>query len=351
MLRFFSKMRYKLAVENRVAKYLRYAVGEILLVVIGILIALQVNNWNDRRKELIDIELSMNKIENELSLNILSANHDIRNSTKLDPVFKRVLSNKVNIEDYRKYPIFILLPTWRFTLNPVLDNQNKLIEKEEVLPEKYNKIIDNVHRLDFINGREQDAMKRLKESAEENEDYLNLNYSWRGKSDSLSLEEAYHYYLTNEDYKQRLFSHWTKAMFYTDIITMYRSRNFTLLAELKILRQNFGAEDLKIMLEDFDQAPFKIFKPETLTDSIAPINLSQYPLLINTTGDTLNVNVYSRNENLVNEMIVLPQSIGIDNSGNFGDLDTDYLRIFEVYRNDSLLNKYYSVPNGFLLLE
>ncbi|MDX8337887.1 hypothetical protein SLH46_01750 [Draconibacterium sp. IB214405] len=49
MLRFFSKMRYKLAAENRVAKYMRYAVGEILLVVIGILIALQINNWNSNR--------------------------------------------------------------------------------------------------------------------------------------------------------------------------------------------------------------------------------------------------------------------------------------------------------------
>lgn len=49
MLRFFSKMRYQLAAENRVAKYLRYAVGEILLVVIGILIALQINNWNSNR--------------------------------------------------------------------------------------------------------------------------------------------------------------------------------------------------------------------------------------------------------------------------------------------------------------
>ncbi|WP_163322632.1 DUF6090 family protein [Draconibacterium mangrovi] len=49
MFRFFSKMRYKLAAENRVAKYLRYAVGEILLVVIGILIALQINNWNSNR--------------------------------------------------------------------------------------------------------------------------------------------------------------------------------------------------------------------------------------------------------------------------------------------------------------
>lgn len=50
MLRFFSKMRYKLAAENRVAKYLRYAIGEILLVVIGIVIALQINNWNEKEK-------------------------------------------------------------------------------------------------------------------------------------------------------------------------------------------------------------------------------------------------------------------------------------------------------------
>lgn len=49
MIRFFSKIRYQLAAQNRAAKYLRYAIGEILLVVIGILIALQVNNWNQDR--------------------------------------------------------------------------------------------------------------------------------------------------------------------------------------------------------------------------------------------------------------------------------------------------------------
>jgi len=51
MLRFFRTIRKKIIEEDNVRKYLLYAIGEILLVVIGILIALQVNNWNEQRKE------------------------------------------------------------------------------------------------------------------------------------------------------------------------------------------------------------------------------------------------------------------------------------------------------------
>src|SRR5210317_1876116 len=50
MLRFFRQIRQRLLTDNKFSKYLLYAVGEILLVVIGILIALQVNNWNEARK-------------------------------------------------------------------------------------------------------------------------------------------------------------------------------------------------------------------------------------------------------------------------------------------------------------
>ena len=51
MLRFFRNIRKELAAENKVMAYLRYAIGEIILVAIGILIALQINNWNERRKK------------------------------------------------------------------------------------------------------------------------------------------------------------------------------------------------------------------------------------------------------------------------------------------------------------
>ncbi len=48
MIKFFRKIRQKLLTENKLSKYLIYAIGEIILVVIGILIALYINNWNQQ---------------------------------------------------------------------------------------------------------------------------------------------------------------------------------------------------------------------------------------------------------------------------------------------------------------
>ncbi len=55
MIKFFRKIRQNLLTEGKTGKYLKYAIGEIILVVIGILIALQINNWNiekiDKKRE------------------------------------------------------------------------------------------------------------------------------------------------------------------------------------------------------------------------------------------------------------------------------------------------------------
>jgi len=51
MIKFFRKIRQKLLSENKFGKYLIYALGEIILVVIGILIALQINNWNQEKQD------------------------------------------------------------------------------------------------------------------------------------------------------------------------------------------------------------------------------------------------------------------------------------------------------------
>ncbi|WP_052461125.1 DUF6090 family protein [Psychroserpens mesophilus] len=51
MIKFFRKIRQNLLSEGKTGKYIKYAIGEIILVVIGILIALQINNWNESRKQ------------------------------------------------------------------------------------------------------------------------------------------------------------------------------------------------------------------------------------------------------------------------------------------------------------
>ena len=70
MLRFFRNIRKELAAENKVMAYLRYAIGEIILVVIGILIALQINNWNESRKESIFERKVLNEILTSVYQNI-----------------------------------------------------------------------------------------------------------------------------------------------------------------------------------------------------------------------------------------------------------------------------------------
>ena len=50
MIKFFRHIRQSMINQNRTKKYLLYAIGEIILVVIGILIALQINNWNEDQK-------------------------------------------------------------------------------------------------------------------------------------------------------------------------------------------------------------------------------------------------------------------------------------------------------------
>ena len=72
MIKFFRKIRIKLLTENKFGKYLIYAIGEILLVVIGILIALSINNWNEQNKVADQEKKLLIELVNNLNSNITS---------------------------------------------------------------------------------------------------------------------------------------------------------------------------------------------------------------------------------------------------------------------------------------
>ncbi|WP_242082433.1 DUF6090 family protein [Aestuariivivens sediminis] len=71
MIKFFRQIRQRLLSEGKTEKYLKYAIGEIVLVVIGILIALSINNWNEerkqRQKEMVNLIAIKGDLENDLN--------------------------------------------------------------------------------------------------------------------------------------------------------------------------------------------------------------------------------------------------------------------------------------------
>ena len=77
MLKFFRRIRQKLLTENKFRKYLLYAIGEIILVMIGILMALQVNNWNNERLEDKKETKILREFQRNLQANVIQFTSEI----------------------------------------------------------------------------------------------------------------------------------------------------------------------------------------------------------------------------------------------------------------------------------
>ncbi|MGB8705415.1 MAG: DUF6090 family protein [Gillisia sp.] len=74
MPRIFKNIRHRLAAESKVKNYMLYALGEIILVVIGILMALQINNWNEERKTIKEEQQLLVSISEEFKANLVILN-------------------------------------------------------------------------------------------------------------------------------------------------------------------------------------------------------------------------------------------------------------------------------------
>ncbi len=105
MIKFFRNIRQKLLSEGNTGKYLKYAIGEIVLVVIGILIALSINNWNEQRKDRIQEKIILNDLAKNIEINIQTFQNDIASLqqwNRSSEIVIRVLENKLAFSDTLK---------------------------------------------------------------------------------------------------------------------------------------------------------------------------------------------------------------------------------------------------------
>ncbi|WP_282136012.1 DUF6090 family protein [Seonamhaeicola maritimus] len=101
MIKFFRKIRQNLLSDGKTGKYFKYAIGEIVLVVIGILIALQINNWKNYNLDRISERDYLNRISNDLIVDTINFSWTIKSlknkqeslGTLLELIKKKQLTN------------------------------------------------------------------------------------------------------------------------------------------------------------------------------------------------------------------------------------------------------------------
>ena len=120
MIGLFRRIRRKLGSQNNFIQYSRYAVGEIVLVMVGILLALQVNNWNELRKEKNEEIEILNSFKRSMSNDIAGLNRSISINRKIKKSINLILNQMeqdLPYKDSLKYHFGNTNVFWTYTIS------------------------------------------------------------------------------------------------------------------------------------------------------------------------------------------------------------------------------------------
>ena len=350
MIKFFRKVRQQLLTENKFSKYLLYALGEIVLVVAGILIAIQVSNWNDGKKSDIKLETLLDAVENDLIQNINLSNWVYGNLSRSDSVAFLILNNKITRDNYRESEA-LRIHVMAFTeFLPLDDNLNKLLQKEESVPVKYEEILDYAKIINQRKRVETQMNLFYQEAYKENIDYFSMNFSWARKRDSLSIEERIDYFLNNENYKNRVYNYWVKSNNLNRRVVEHRALSMALLGKMKILRNGYTANELGKLYDSLGMKPFDRMHCESrLSEINKRKQIRQSCMVANLQKKSVQIVIRNRTGEFIRELNIEPgQFTTVLNRWN--GPEADHFRIFEEIADGKCRQRYLQEINGYLIL-
>src|SRR5210317_82159 len=95
MIKFFRKIRQNLLSEGKSGKYLKYAVGEIILVVIGILIAVQLNDFNEKKNSQNELDQLLIDLTEFMESQKVLINFELTNIKQKDSILNNLIQNQL----------------------------------------------------------------------------------------------------------------------------------------------------------------------------------------------------------------------------------------------------------------
>jgi|GEM_PF-2357865 len=223
--------------ENKTSKYFKYAIGEIVLVVIGILIALSINNWNENKKANIKFNKLLVNVFNDLEVDLAKTLGIIDYYKNRDTLAFNIINGELSVSDYKNNSI----------LNPIFSNYrpyritdmgyNALIQNTENIPSEHEQLIADLNQQYIItaDGIESNLML-FASIVESTRMRYTLNFPWYSQNDSVSNEKKRQHLANDPIYKnevqlyQRYSGNFSRAVkgFYRQGLPLYLTLKATI---------------------------------------------------------------------------------------------------------------------------
>jgi hypothetical protein len=260
MIKFFIKIRQQLLTEKKFRKYLMYAVGEIILVIIGILIALSINNKNEIRKNEDKFFSNLLLVHKELENNIQGTTSNLNYYFKKDSLIHSIMADTLTIEDYKNAQIryentegglglsYIIFNT---TQAAILNNSFiKLSQSTDKLSEEYYPIIQDLekvysqHRTAVI-----DWNSKMQSLENENVAKFSDKYNWFSKLYFFAKpnNDAFNFFLEDPLYKNYISQYYFLFKEHRDQIETFRieaTKSYFAITKLLNLQDEVASEDI-----------------------------------------------------------------------------------------------------------
>lgn len=337
--------------KNKTGKYFKYAIGEIVLVVIGILIALSLNNWNEKRNQDANFDKLINALENEIIENIEEANHEIDWARKVQMNASKVLLNEISrkeiLEDRNLRSLITLN---RLDINS--DDVNSLVKRQEDFPDEYKVLIPHLKNYLKIKERYNKSELENVEPIIGYNDYLIKTQPWFASSslqnlDSIALNKQVDFYLEDPVYKNYLTSYIDYYRYSVREMIGVRSACLVILAEIKRIRENLGSDEITALFGQYNITPYIQKTCNDAKVSIVDFNEPEtYLPLFNSSNQTRNIQ-WKNEEDLVDKIKLKPGELTINPASKRMQENV----LIEIILNGECTMKYQAKMNGYLLIE
>lgn len=205
MIKFFRKIRKQLLTENKFSKYLLYAIGEVVLVVIGIMIALYFNNLNQEQIKEENLKSILVEIQRDIARDIDFTNGYIRRFKIRDSRKNLIFKNKVTEDDITSGRINMYRGAFiRDPLRIQRTAYEKFKNEIKGIPEEYDELFLILDQLYNFNGKYiEDLEISSKYDQNKNRDFLFSHLDWfaQDEFDDVISDEQIDFYLNEPEYR------------------------------------------------------------------------------------------------------------------------------------------------------